>query len=238
MLDIPAIPNQQAVYTRFYSLHPNDATGYFTARYALMRSVGLGSAGVVPDNYLTTHGYSRWGNWFPCQGGTGAVTGVTAVNCANPPTTIPAGRNAYNFTGDGIFFQKCATCGNFLAMSYRYTRVDVRPGQTQYDAVQRMATYSACTPTTGSPWQCGYGGATGASGAALSAANCSITNQPNQMGLCTGGTAVQNKMDPVRYGAANQTIPMVSTPVANLGDARMEGLLLNSLRFTSFGAQY
>jgi hypothetical protein len=234
VLEMPRLPNTAAVYTRFYT--PNsaslpsgaDSTGFVTARMGL-----LGADGDVHANYDLTHGWSRWGNWFPCQGSTG---GAANTSCPNPPTSVPAGRNAWNSTDDGIFFRKCTGCGNFRAMSYRYTRVDVRAGNNQYDGVQRMNTYSACTPTSGSPWQCGYGGATAASAGALTSTQCSTANQPNNAGMCTSGTSIQNHMDPVRY--TNTTIPMVTTPVANLGDSRIEGMIIQSFRFTSYGAQY
>ena len=214
VLALEPIPEKVAVYTRFYSLAVPDAVdaGYTTARQALL--------GTLPatHNYYTTHGYSRWGDWFPCAG----------VGCANPPTTPATARNAYNASDDGVFFRKCSGCSNFNAYSYRITAVDVRPGVNTHTSYERMANYGACTPgTTGSArFACGYGGAFSASGAVVA----NVAGQTDPMSLVTRSAA--------QGPATGVTLPMVNTDVVNLGDSRIEGLLINHLRFTSFGASY
>lgn len=214
VLELEPIPDNVAVYTRFYSLAVADSVdaGYITARQALLNTLP------ADHNYRVTHGYSRWGDWYPCTG----------VGCANPPTTPPATRNSYNATDDGIFFRKCDACANFNAYSYRITAVDVRPGNNTHTAYQRYANYGACTPgTSGSArFNCGYGGAFSGSGSVVS----NVGGQTDPMSLVTRSAA--------QGPATGVTLPMINTGVANLGDSRAEGLLINHFRFTSYAAAY
>ena len=62
-----------------------------------------------------------------------------------------------------------------------------------------------------------------------------------------GGRAatVNGKVNPMHYlttlsGNTPTTSPVnvINTGVANLGDARIEGMVINEFRFTSFSAQY
>ncbi|MCH8541994.1 MAG: hypothetical protein LAT61_00360 [Alcanivorax sp.] len=239
ILEIPRLPEEnQAVWTRFYSHAVPDSTnaGHITARAALLANTPGATPGIaVPDNYHVTHGYSRWGDWFPCQG----------VGCPNPPTSMPAGRNAYNYTDDGIFF-RAREGQTFNAFAYRLTAVDVRPGAYNYSCPGHIgsgcsglhgAAYTpagsghgqtgryyvgnaSCTPgTTGNArFNCGYGGAFSIS--------APITNV--------------SRVNPAYYfghaPASAHSQPVIQTNVANLGDSRAEGLLINYVRFTSFGA--
>ncbi len=174
----------------------------------------------LPRSYFETHGYSRWGDWFPCQG----------VGCPNPPTVVSTKRNSYNDTSDGIFFRKCSNCTDFKALAYRQTAVDVRPGNNQYSTYDNYANYSSCTPGTSgsSRYDCGYGGAY-ADSPSVVVSNQTIASPMSiitRRGSSAGG--------PGTMGTA--MVPYISTGVANLGDARIEGLQINHMKFTSYGA--
>ncbi|MDF1821245.1 MAG: hypothetical protein P1U64_06730 [Alcanivoracaceae bacterium] len=214
VLRLERIPDELAVYTRFYSFSVADSfdAGYTTARQALLNQLPAN------HNYYRTHGYSRWGDWTPCQG----------VGCANPPTTPPPQRNSYNSSADGIFFQKCASCDNFNALAYRINRLDVRAGNNQYTTYERYANYGACTPGTSgnARFNCGYGGAYNASGAVVTSAT-GLTD-PMSLVLRPSGSGP----------ATNVTLPVINTDAVNIGDSRIEGLLINHMQFTSYGASY
>lgn len=146
-IELPRVPNNPVVYGKFYGLQAGDTQGYETTRLALQ--------GVSSDDYKLSHGYSRWGDWYPGSSGT---------------------RNAYNATDDGIFFRACSTCTSFNAFAKRPTRIDVR-GETF--SMQRTQNYG-------------------------------------------GG---------ISSGPGNGAV--INTRVANLGDARIEGILINHFRMTS-----
>ena len=268
IMEVPTIPDQEEVYTRFYSLAgPNLRTsgdpniGYDTARAGYLHrlhqhgvSNGINNytsnSGVytpswpnggartgqpiqMQENYYTTHGYSYWGDWTPCQG----------VGCATPPTVMPTQRNTYNSREDGIFFTSTAT---FNAFACRLSAIDVRP--------PNATTTSNLNDPTNFNYTCPNG------------TSCEDFNQPAQSGRyyvanasCTvGGNAYScgyggayNKsapittvsgVDPAFYfghaSGGNKDLQMINTSTANLGDARAEGLLINAFKFTSLGAQF
>lgn len=239
VLQIDAIPDELAVYRRHYSLAVSDSlnAGYTTARAAILESTyGATPAVSVPANYYKTHGYSRWGDWFPCQG-VGCPAVPSSGTITNAMGDIVAKRNSYNSTEDGIFFSKCSGCSDFNAMAFMLTSVDVRPGQSQYTCPggSNCGAYTprggggryyrqqaSCTPSSGSDYGCGYGG-----GYSINAGTDFTT---------------ANKVNPAYYfgvGSGSATaIPVINTSVANLGDSRAEGLMINEFRFTSLGAQY
>lgn len=133
--DMARIPSGTAnVINSFYALRSDDTVGYETARLALMAPPFSGPAGAacaacwngndgstnVLLNYMQTHGYSTWGDWYPtCHN----VTGVITSGCLATPGT----RNLYTTTNDGIFFQKCLSgaCANFNAYANTLARIDV-----------------------------------------------------------------------------------------------------------------
>lgn len=241
VLALNEIPDNPAVYRRHYSLAVADSVdaGYQTARAALLANTyGATPSITVPENYFQTHGYSRWGDWFPCQG-VGCPAVPTSMTVTDGTGAIIAQRNTFNDTSDGIFFSKCSGCTDFDAFAYTMTAVDVRAGQSQYncpggtgcsgDGYNPRGTGSrfykqndSCTPSGGTGLNCGYGG-----GYSISA-----------------GSAYTNtsKVNPQAFfdaaSAGTQTLPVMRTGVANLGDSRAEGLLINSFKFTSLGAQY
>ncbi len=231
ILEVDAIPDELAVYRRHYSLAVPDApdAGYVTARAALLANTpGATPAVTVPGNYFKTHGYSRWGDWYPCQG----------VGCANPPTSMPASRNQYNTTNDGIFFRKCTGCANFDAFAYRMTAVDVRPGNNEFtcpgnwsgcssDSTRYQTTAQNCTPggSGDARFQCGYGGGYSFPGGRAATVNGKV-NPMHYLTTLSGNTPTTSPVN------------VINTGVANLGDARIEGMVINEFRFTSFSAQY
>ncbi|WP_162925627.1 hypothetical protein [Isoalcanivorax indicus] len=239
ILEIPKLPEDQpAVWRRFYSLAVPDApdAGYITARAALLHHTpGATPATAVPDNYFVTHGYSRWGNWFPCQG----------VGCPNPPTSVNATRNAYNAIDSGIFF-RAREGQTFDAYAYRLTAVDVRPGTFEY----------TCPSHTGSGCSGGSGGAYTPAGSGhgqtgryyVGSASCTPGTTGNARFNCGYGGAFSisaaitnvSRVNPAHYfghaPAAAHSQPVIRTNTANLGDSRIEGMLINHIRFTSYGA--
>jgi hypothetical protein len=251
VLELGLTPDVQAVYTRFYSLNAGDTGstsnnnfGYDTARQAYLAKVpGATVATAVNPNYDLTHGYSRWGDWYPCRGVGCPAPASTPNSAANALAGI--GRNAFNSTGDGIFFQKCSTCSNFNAYAYAMTAADVRAyslrtnnGGLGYSTFSTYAGYAACTPGASAPslYQCGYGGAYSASSISGTQSmvdpskwvtNCYTTGQGGACGAGNSGIPT-----------ATSNLNAINTSVANLGDSRIEGLLINHIKFTSFGAQY
>lgn len=256
IMEVPTIPDEVNVYTRFYSLAGanSDANiGYDTARAGYLHrlhehgqsngipytsdngaytpSWGPRSGTVVmQNNYYTTHGYSYWGDWTPCQG----------VGCAAPPVTMPNQRNTYNSREDGIFFA-ARSGGDFRAFAYRLSAIDVRANNYQYTCPKQTGTgcdggnssaftqpaqagryyvgTSSCTRNS-SQYNCGYGGTYSK----------------------TAPVTTVSRVNPAYYfghaGSGNQSLPTILTSTANLGDARAEGLLINAFKFTSLGAQF
>ena len=236
------------------------AAGHISARLAYLHNLGSPNVGVYENHimntyslsslydgfagaddwlaqYNTTHGYSRWGDWHPCRGiGCPNIHGIGS-NQSHP------NRNTYNDTGSGIFFRKCESCDDFDAMAYMITAVDVRPGNSQYtcpggtgcgeftprgisastrtDNGRYYTPADTCSATNADPYRCGYGGSYSID------ASSRFTHS--------------GKQDPsVIFGVASRApgagIPVIRTDVVNLGDARIEGLQVNYMKFTSYGA--
>tara|TARA_Y100001934_G_scaffold80002_2_gene99412 strand:+ start:1294 stop:2535 length:1242 start_codon:yes stop_codon:yes gene_type:complete len=110
ILEIPRLPDvttHTAVHDHFYSLVVPDSpdAGYITARAALLTNTpGATPSHTVNDSYFVTHGYSRWGDWYPCRG----------VGCPEVSTTPSPNRNAYSDTDDGIFFVSAKAAMNSM----------------------------------------------------------------------------------------------------------------------------
>lgn len=231
--------------------------GFITARLALLHnSADVTQAGIdaykahvqseygisINDNaawrdqYNTTHGYSRWGDWTPCRG-----IGCPAIHTGN--SSHPS-RNSFNSTSDGMFFRKCSGCSDFDAFAYTLTGVDVRPGNSQYtcpggsgcgqftprgnavssrtDNGRYYTAVDSCTATSGTDYQCGIGGS-------------------YNINAGSRFTYVSGKLDPsttfdVESRAPGAGLPVIRTDVVNIGDSRIEGLQMNYLKFTSYGA--
>lgn len=172
-LTLTPVPNNSTVYGRHYGLQTGDSLGYETARWHIA-NLGAGcGTDVNCINYRTTHGYIRYGDWYP---------GASA----------PADRNAINDTNDGIIFRACDTCPLFNAYASRWTVIDKRgPTETQ----QRTQNY-----------QCNSGN--------------------------TGGCVVDGS-GPIISGSPGDFTRTYPTNAVNLGDARLEGLLINRFELVS-----
>lgn len=263
-LEIPLIPNRTAVFTRFYSLNTAPGVGgttssvqhswdygYATARAAMLHNTALTADAVnyLPDaapnttnypavnaNYHRTHGYSRWGDWYSCQG-EGCILPLARNSVAEANAGI--GRNAWNSSGDGIFFWGISA---YNAYAYRTDTIDVRPalngnGTVNTDAnanttISYYSNFAACTPANSTAYStCGYGGAyNGAADYGKTTTSTSILPAENAFyNAATTGMG------------ANANRPVISVPAnsaLNIGDARVEGMQIHYLRFTSSGAQF
>lgn len=216
----------------FYSYAVADGpdAGYITARAALLAATpGATPAVTVPETYNVTHGYSRWGDWFPCRG----------VGCPAVPTTEPTARNEYNDTGSGMFFRKCTGCSDFDAMAYMLTAVDVRRNNNTFNcpggsscggyvprgsssnsvANRYYKSTPSCTASSGTDYSCGYGGTY-----SFDASSDYVANSGN--------------VDPSTFygvSAGSSSIPVIRTDTVNIGDSRAMGLQVNYMKFTSLG---
>lgn len=252
-LEIPVLPNRTAVFTRFYSLNSGSLGaaapsawdyGYATSRAAFLALLPPTASAPaympaktgatvtnypVPDaNWFRTHGYARWGDWFTCQG-----VGCRLPLAANSGAQADAGvgRNAWNSNGDGVFFHGLTA---YNAYAYRTVTMDVRPGSNQYTSVSYYANYVACTPGNATAYAaCGYGGAYRANGGGTTAKNTStVSIQPAENAFLNTAAAGMGA------NANRAVIAVPANSALNLGDARLEGLQINFMRFTSFGAQF
>ncbi len=176
-LSLTKIPETPAVYNPFYSLDAGDVRGFQTALTAV-RDWNAGCGGdQTCETWRTTHGYVRYGDWYPGNAAYSASSGT---------------RNAINDTTDGIIFRACQGCENFNAFARRPLVIDKR-GETF--SRQRTQTYDCNTGNVGGCVVDGSGPIFNASG-----------------------------------GDLTRTYP---TSAVNLGDARMEGLLIHQLDIVS-----
>ncbi|MFZ5757990.1 MAG: hypothetical protein ACOY3X_13875 [Pseudomonadota bacterium] len=173
-LELTAIPNTATVYGEFYGLRSGDTLGYETARLATPRAAD--PDGDATADYLLSHGYSRWGNWYPGLG---------------------SGRNAINLNSDGFFFRSCSICATFYAFADRPVRIDKR-GETQ--GMHQTQNYTCASGNTG--------------------AGCVAGSGPVVSGP----------------GDATRTYPVTAGNAVNIGDGRIEGLLIHRLRMESCAA--
>lgn len=174
-LQLTPIPNTATVYAEYYGARGGDSRGYETARCNLPGTAPATCTGTTYNSdYAVSHGYARWGDWYPGGAGT---------------------RNAFNATGDGIVMRACSGsgCTSFLAFAKRPTRIDKRG---EGGSMHRTQYYTCATGNTGT--------------------NC----VPGPGGTYNNDTATNN----------TRTYP---TAAVNLGDARIEGLLINQFRLES-----
>lgn len=135
-LELTQLPETANVYNRFYSLDSGDSRGFETARLEVANwDTPCASNDTSCQNYRLSHGYVRYGDWYP--GGSGT-------------------RNAIDGDSDGMFFRKCSGCANFNAFAKRPIRIDKR-GETQ--TMQQTQNYN-CASGGGSCSVVGGGGPT------------------------------------------------------------------------------
>lgn len=177
-LSLTPVPNVAAVLNRFYALDAGDIRGYETARTATRDwALACGAADTACQNYRLSHGYIRYGDFYP--GAAGWSQSGT--------------RNTAAASNDGIFFRACDACGSFNAFAYRPLVIDKR-GPTY--SRQRTQNYNCNTGNAG---------------------GCSVP--------ASGGPV--SSASPGNFG---RTFP---TSTVNLGDTRMEGLLINHMNLVS-----
>lgn len=100
VIELTLLPNQTNAYTDFYSTPGANCTD---ARYT---GVNCGYQRTSrPARYAETHGYSRWGDWYP---GNGANCGAAGTVC-----------NTFDNTTDGIVFSKASGAATFTATASR-----------------------------------------------------------------------------------------------------------------------
>lgn len=101
VIELTRLPNQGNAYADFYS--------YSTCTDARYTGVNCGyqrqATAARPARYFETHGYSRWGDWYP---GNGANCGAAGTVC-----------NTFDNTADGIIFGKALPAGTFTATATR-----------------------------------------------------------------------------------------------------------------------
>lgn len=131
-LQLTPIPNNPTVYNRFYGLDAGDVRGFETARTATRdwQSPCAGGDSAC-QNYRRSHGYVRYGDWYP------AMASWSAQGT----------RETINATNDGIIFRARAG-STFNAFAKRPIRIDKR-GETA--SMQQTQNYN-CDPN--SPGNC------------------------------------------------------------------------------------
>lgn len=189
-LTLTRIPDNPTVFNRFYGLNAGDSRGFETARLAV-RDWNIACANQNCINYRQTHGYVRYGDWYPTQRGGAAASGT---------------RNAINADGDGILFRACDSCDQFKAFAKRPMVIDKR-GETS--SMQHTQNYNCNT---------------GGGGCTVSSTPINYSSTRYSANLPAGG--------PISVGVGDAT-RRYSTSVVNLGDARIEGLLINQLELIS-----
>lgn len=102
VIALTRLPNQANAYNDFYSVSTS-ALGCEDPRYS-GANCGYQRNG-RPDRYRETHGYARWGDWYP---GNGPNCGAAGTLC-----------NAFSSTSDGIIFSKATAAGTFTATASR-----------------------------------------------------------------------------------------------------------------------
>ena len=136
-LELGRIPNVTNAYNDFYSLLAGDTTGYLTARN------GLDGVNLTKPSarYYETHGYSRWGDWFPTCAGAGCVSSTGT-------------RNTANATNDGIFFYALTAVPFF---TYRWSRLDVTDFRARTNSPSVLADRNRLGMTRGAEGTSGNG---------------------------------------------------------------------------------
>lgn len=259
VLEMPLLPNRTSVYSRFYALtdYTNNSSnpqapngwddGYATARSAYLYNLPVTGGATpaympartaatitnytAPDaGYARTHGYARWGDWSVCQG-VGCRLPLTANTAAQ--ALAGTGRNAWNSSGDGVFFVGTTA---YNAYAYKAVAKDVRSNTNTYTDLDYYASFANCTPSSSTAYSsCGYGGAYLGS----AAQSLTITAKPTSFLPAENIFLTQDGTTPGTSCIISGCGAVISVPAntaLNLGDARVEGIQLNYLRFTSYGA--
>lgn len=131
-LELTPVPDNPAVYNRFYGLDSGDVRGFETARTATRDwQQACGESDSACQNYRLSHGYVRYGDWYPAMAGWNALGTRETVNASD----------------DGIVFQ-ARNGSTFNAFAKRPVRIDKRG---ENSSMQRTQNYR-CDPN--SPGAC------------------------------------------------------------------------------------
>ncbi len=190
-----------------YNLH-YALNGGDTQGYETARANNTG--GATSAQYQLTHGFSRWGGWTA----SGAWTGRNLIN-GNDGTA----------TGDGVIFQACSGCTTFRAYAERPHVIDKRGS---HFSMAQMQNYNCATANAGG-CSTGEGPITTGDFAGTQASGCTYMGSTNHNCYTANGLPGGT---PTPAGDRTKTY---TTSVVNLGDARIEGLMFQSLRFESCG---
>lgn len=128
-LQLTPIPDNPTVYNRYYGLDSGDVRGFETARTATrdwQAPCAAGDSGC--ENYRLSHGYVRYGDWYP------ATTGPSGW-------AEQGSREAINASDDGIIFE-ARNGGTFNAFAKRPIVIDKRG---ENGSMQRTQNYR-CDP--------------------------------------------------------------------------------------------
>lgn len=195
-LSLTRVPNNPTVFNRFYGRTSTDPRGFETARLQVRNwNTECAAGDVACSDYRQSHGYVRYGDWYPTVYGGTPSTGT---------------RNGISSTDDGIFFRACPSCSDFRAYAARPIRIDKRGISSSMQVTQN--------------YNCGINNAGGCAISGSSPAWAGPQNPSAYYTLQAGGPLSQGG------GSATRTYP---TGAVNLGDARIEGLLINQLDLIS-----
>ncbi|MDX5327770.1 MAG: hypothetical protein LPK06_03140 [Marinobacter sp.] len=134
-LELTRIPNNPLVFNRFYGLDVGDIRGFQTALTATRDWSAACGGDVACENYRLSHGYVRYGDYYP------AMSGPVGWSASGT-------RESINATNDGIFFRKCDTCPNFNAFAKRPMVIDKRGENSSMQHTQNYNCVSGCTVST------------------------------------------------------------------------------------------
>ncbi|MCK0154539.1 hypothetical protein MWU49_12545 [Alcanivorax sp. S6407] len=103
----------------------------------------------------------------------------------------------------------------------------------------------SCTATTGDPYRCGYGGSYSVdagsahvyvAGKVDPSTTFGVASRPYTREIQTSSSGCGLFWSQPCYGPELAGIPVIRTDVVNIGDSRIEGLQMNYMKFTSYGA--
>ena len=203
-LSLTRIPgNNPTVYGRYYGMNGGDTLGYETARRALL-NLDQPCGNSDCENYRLSHGHIRYGDWYP------AIWSYEEAQLKDSGGQ----RNVANADNQGILFKACIGCSDFRAYAYRPIRIDKRGVGSS-----RQLSQNYNCPTGNAATGCSVNWSTNAAPPWPSG-----TPRPPEYSLAPGGPVK-------RYGP--DTSRTYQTSTVNLGDSRMEGLLINRLDLIS-----
>ncbi|MGH8493485.1 MAG: hypothetical protein ACRERR_10330 [Moraxellaceae bacterium] len=238
-----------------YNFGVRGATGV-SAFMPARTAVGITNYAQPDANYAKTHGYARWGDWSVCEG-VGCALPITANTAAQ--AFAGTGRNSWDSSGDGVFFVGTT---DFNAYAYSVDNTDTNMSTNARNTYTTISYYqtanaAACTPANATAYAtCGFGGARSTQTIGGSAATKTVTNSrvhtygatqdpkvttaedfpAENYFLNSAAQGLSTTTTGANSGTTRNVISVPTGTALNIGDARIEGIQLNYLRFTSYGA--